>query len=153
MNNTTHTAPSVPLNTTPQRASFILSSLRVLSQNVNKKWTHLESLFEERKRDTDILLIQEPPWQTIRHTVSATDRDGEAVVGGPTHPDWIVMYHRTGRPRTMTYISKRLAKLRLAFRSDIVDDSDIIVTTLNLGNNNKTHIMNVYNDAQSRALK
>src|SRR5438309_553279 len=48
---------------------------------------------------------------------------------------------------------KKLAKLRPAFCSDIVDDSDIIVTTFNLGDNNKTHIMNVYNNAQSRALK
>ncbi|KAF5380151.1 hypothetical protein D9615_006148 [Tricholomella constricta] len=101
-------------------------------------------------------MIQEPPWNFIRRTVSATNPEGEAVVGPPIHPDWMVIFRRPkgegDRPRVMTYVNKRLAAMRPAFRTDLADHRDILVLTLWGEDNTPLHYINVYSDQNSTAI-
>ncbi|KAF5367786.1 hypothetical protein D9615_010497 [Tricholomella constricta] len=101
-------------------------------------------------------MIQEPPWNFIRRTVSATNPEGEAVVGPPIHPDWMVIFqHPKGeddRLRVMTYVNKRLAAMRPAFRTDLADHRDILVLMLWGEDNTPLHYINVYSDQNSTAI-
>ncbi|KAF5377289.1 hypothetical protein D9615_006460 [Tricholomella constricta] len=124
--------------------------------NVNRNYELVSNILEERKSSFDLLLIQEPPWNFIRRTVSATNPEGEAVVGPPIHPDWMVIFRRPkgedDRPRVMTYVNKRLAAMRPAFRTDLADHRDILVLTLWGEDNTPLHYINVYSDQNSTAI-
>ncbi|KAF5376109.1 hypothetical protein D9615_007779 [Tricholomella constricta] len=124
--------------------------------NVNRNYELVSNILEERKSSFDLLLIQEPPWNFIRRTVSATNPEGEAVVGPPIHPDWMVIFRRPkgedDRPRVMTYVNKRLAAMRPAFRTDLADHRDILVLTLWGEDNTPLHYINVYSDQSSTAI-
>ena len=129
--------------------------LRVVTFNIAKSYFDLDVLLENAKDSFDVLMIQEPPWQTVRHAPSAMSREGAAVVGAPRHPEWTCMVRQpeTGsRPRTMTYVSKRLDPLRPAYRRDLIDDRDVMVISL-FGEGSPIHLMNVYSDDQHRAIK
>ena len=71
-------------------------SLRIISHNVNRKYDLLSDELELFREHFDILFVQEPPWRLICKTVSASDKEGEPVVGPPTHPDWIILFRRPG---------------------------------------------------------
>ena len=139
--------------------SSTTTSLRIISHNVNRKYDLLSDELELFCEHFDILFVQEPPWRLIRKTVSASDKEGEPVVGPPTHPDWIILFRRPGpgvdwsleasRPRVITYVNRRLSHLRPSFRTDIVDHRD--VSLLTLFGDRELHLLNVYNDPATAA--
>src|ERR1700712_4328957 len=133
-----------------------IKNIRIRSQNVNKNFQLMSDILEERKGSVDHLHIQEPPWRIIRRTVSATDPDGELVMGPPIHPDWMVIYRRpTGgldQPRVMMYVNKRFAAMRPAFRRDIADHRDILCVTLQGAGETPLLLINVYSDSDSTAI-
>src|SRR5271156_306329 len=100
-----------------------IHNIRILSQNVNRSGPHTHELLETCGDEFDILMIQEPSWGVIRRTRSTTDRLGDPVIGSQIHTDWLTLV-RPGQgdddtPCVLTYIHKRLAGLRPAWRSDL----------------------------------
>ena len=131
------------------------SGVRIITFNVAKSYFDLDTLLEDSKDDFDVLFIQEPPLQTIRHAPSAMDAEGTPVVGAPRHPQWNCMVRQPeigSRPRVMTYVSKRLDQLRPAYRRDLIDDRDVMVISL-FGEGEPMHLMNVYSDDQHWAIR
>jgi hypothetical protein len=113
--------------------SSSVGEVRIFSQNVAKNYLHVDYLLECLKDTFDILFVQEPPWRTVRTTVSTTNPEGADVVGAPKHPDWLYMVRppdASGKPRTMAYVHNRLARLRPSLRRDIIDHRDIMVVSL-----------------------
>src|SRR3954467_15319863 len=81
--------------------------VRIYSHNIAKNHVYLDVLLNELKDDFDVLFIQEPPWRLIRMTVSSSDKEGEPVIGAPTHPDWLQMVRPPtpgANPRVMAYV-------------------------------------------------
>ena len=103
-----HSIPFSLMSETPSRRGIC-----VLTFNIAKHYMHLDVLLETLKDDFDVLFIQEPPWQLLRHAPSAQSLEGERVVGAPMHPNWTVMIRTPEdddhRPRVISYVSKRLA--------------------------------------------
>ena len=118
------------MSSSAQRRTLSGSGLRVITFNIAKSYFDLDTLLEDFKDDFNVLFIQEPPWQTIRHATSTLDAEGAPVVGAPRHPQWNCMVRQPepgSRPRVMTYVSKRLDQLRPAYRRDLIDDRDVMV--------------------------
>ena len=100
-------------------------SLRIISHNVNRKYDLVANSLELFSEHFDILFIQEPPWRMVRKTVSTSSKEGDPVVGPPTHPDWLILFRRplpgvdwtleSERPRVVTYVHRRLSHLRPTF--------------------------------------
>ena len=131
-------------------------SIRIVTFNVAKNYMYLDTILENLKSSTDILFVQEPPWQLIRHAPSASSREGEAVVGAPQHPSWMTMVRNPGndpdqRPRTLAYVSTRLAPLRPSLRRDLIDHRDLMPVSLFV-EERTINLLNVYSDDQHTAI-
>ena len=127
----------------------------MLTFNIAKNYKDLDVLLERECNNFDVLFIQEPPWQLIRHAPSAVSREGTEVRGAPKHPQWITMVRQPeegSRPRVLTYVSQRLAPMRPAYRRELIDDRDVMVISLYVGDN-PIYLMNVYSDDQHRAIE
>src|SRR5215216_1968741 len=101
----------------------LVNSLRIYCQNVGKKHTWTVSLLETRRKSSDILLIQEPPWATVRYTASLTEKDGVPVKGPPIHPDWICMYLKGFSPMedcpwVLAYVNRHVKSIKPKLHSD-----------------------------------
>jgi hypothetical protein len=66
-----------------------IAGLRIYSQNVYRKYDYMSMLLELRQDKSDVILIQEPTWVTVRHAPSMVRKDGDPVIGVPTHPMWM----------------------------------------------------------------
>ena len=131
------------------------NQIRCLSFNVAKNYSHVDVLLAELQFQYDIIFVQEPPWQTIRHAPSAFDKEGTAITGAPRSPGWTTMVRtpeKGSRPRVMAYVSTRLAHFRPSYRRDLIDDRDVMIVTL-FGSDGPIHLMNVYSDDEHRAVK
>ena len=131
-----------------------LSKLQIVSFNIAKNYKLLNVFLERECNHFDILFIQEPPWWLIRHAPSATDREGTEVTGAPHHPQWLSLAPPVApgsRPRVMTYVSRRLDTLRPTFHRDLIDDRDVMMLSLFVGNE-PIHLINVYSDDQHRSI-
>ncbi|XP_006456097.1 hypothetical protein AGABI2DRAFT_77234, partial [Agaricus bisporus var. bisporus H97] len=132
-----------------------ISDISVFCQNVNRSYPHVDTLLQTLKH-IDVLFFQEPPRRLIRHTISTVLPDGDPVWGSPRHPDWIPLESKvTGdrEARVLTYVHRRLAKLRPALRTDLIDHEDIQVISLHPGGNDVVFLMNVYSDSNRRAIQ
>lgn len=115
---------------------------------------YLDVLLERAIDDFDVLFLQEPPWQLIRQAPSTVTKDGADVIEAPCHPQWLCMVRQPepgSRPRVMTYVSKKLAHWRPAYRRDLINDRDVMVISL-FGRGDPIHLMNVYSDNQHQAI-
>ena len=105
--------------------------VRVWNQNVQKNSLHVDVLLASLGTSYDIIFIQEPPFRETRRAPSAHNREGEAVIGAPVHPEWLYLVQpqkpREKPPRVMAYVSKRLQRLRPSMRFDLVDHPDILI--------------------------
>nr|BAB32469.1 Pol-like protein Pol-1 [Tricholoma matsutake] len=134
------------LRSTPQ--------LRVFSQNVNRNWGYMDSLLADFVDDYDLLLIQEPPWRLIRHAPSAYNREGEEVIGAPMSPNWGTLVRPSGidsPPRVAIYFVNSIANLRPGLRRDLINDRDILLFSLGIGEDVML-LTNVYSDSQHSAI-
>src|SRR5215469_2670892 len=130
-------------------------SICIYSQNVNCNYNLTSDLLESLKDSTDVIFIQDPSWRLIRHAPSSEHVEGQPVEGLPIHPEWVIMFRNgTGdnRPRVASYFHKRLSPLRPAYRRDLIDHRDILVSELSIGNTDPHRFINVYNDHHNEAL-
>src|SRR6188768_4008648 len=128
--------------------------IRVFLQNVNKNRLHLDMLLELCKNDFDIIFVQEPPWSLICHAPSAQDVEGEQVIGAPNHPDWLAIVRPPDPglpPRTMAYVSRRLAQFRPSLRRDVIDHRDILLLSL-FSDGDQYNFLNIYSDSDHTAI-
>ena len=138
----------------PRETQAVTRELRIFNQNVSKNYGHVDYLLECMKDDFDVLFIQEPPWRSIRKTVSTTNPEGDDVVGAPKHPDWLYIVRppdQSGKPRTMAYVHNRLARLWPSLRHDVIDHRDIMVLSL-FTQDGTINLLNVYSDDQHLAI-
>ncbi|KAJ3522438.1 hypothetical protein NMY22_g11892 [Coprinellus aureogranulatus] len=132
-----------------------IREIRICTFNIAKNFRDLDVFLERNVNDFDVLFIQEPPWQLIRHAPSAVSREGTEVRGAPKHPQWITMVRQPeegSRPRVLTYVSQRLAPMRPAYRRELIDDRDVMVVSLYVGSD-PIYLMNVYSDDQHRGIE
>ena len=91
-------------------------SVGVLSFNIQKNSLYTSVLLESLKDSNyDILFLQEPPWGIVRKAPSSSSKDGDPVIGAPTHPDWLqVVRPPSGgeHPRVLAYVHNRLKGFR-----------------------------------------
>ena len=76
------------------------------------------------------------------------------MIGAPLHPDWDCLVRPPSdglRPRVMTYVHRRLASLRPAYRRDLADSRDIMILSLFQGSE-VINLANIYNDDRCSAL-
>ena len=128
--------------------------VRILCQNVNRSFAHVDILLECNKDMFDIVFLQEPPWKRLCAAPSTRSREGEDVVGAPNHPEWLVIVwplEADDLPCVMAYMSKCLASYQPALRHDIVDHCDILLLSLFTGHE-PMHLLNVYSDAQHTTI-
>ncbi|KAF5347025.1 hypothetical protein D9756_011012 [Leucocoprinus leucothites] len=137
------------------RANNLISSVRIYSQNVGRSYALVDTILESRKLDFDIIFIQEPPWNHIRKAPSTTNPEGDDVIGAPIHPEWLCMARPTKpndpRPRTLTYVHRRLSHMRPILRQEWVNHRDIQILGL-FNKGNYIHLLNVYSDLLSSAI-
>ncbi|KXN92361.1 hypothetical protein AN958_08376 [Leucoagaricus sp. SymC.cos] len=129
-------------------AGGVVKDVHIFLQNVNKNYAHVDYVLESLKDNFDILFFQEPPWRTIRQTVSTTSAEGDDVVGAPKHPDWLYMVRLPTdglNPCVMAYVHRHLACLRPSMRWDIIDYWDIFVLSL-FTFKGAVNLLNVYSD-------
>src|SRR6267154_461081 len=133
----------------------VLHNLRIFSQNVQRTKLLTELLLETQRENYDIVFIQEPPWNLIRSAPSSSSPEGEDVIGAPRHPDWVCMVCMSGieddtRPRVLSYVHKRLSRMRPSLHKDLVDDRDVMLLSLqtSLG---PVFLLNVYSDDRGHA--
>ena len=81
------------------------SNLRIYCQNVAKNTLHLDTVLVTLNGTFDVVFVQEPPWNTVRHAPSSSNKEGEAVTGAQMHPDWLYL----ARPpiRSLSYTDRR----------------------------------------------
>ena len=63
----------------PSTTHKALREVRVLTFNIAKNYKDLDVLLERECNNFDVLFIQEPPWQLIRHAPSASSKEGTEV--------------------------------------------------------------------------
>jgi len=74
------------------------AGLHIYSQNVYKKYTWIDSLLVQHENLSDIIFIQEPPWQLIWHTASMTEKRGDPIMGMPQLPVWRCLHSKVSNP-------------------------------------------------------
>ncbi|KXN83940.1 hypothetical protein AN958_00791 [Leucoagaricus sp. SymC.cos] len=125
------------MSSSPTEAlSGVMRDVRIFSQNVNRNYGHIDMLLDNIKDSFDVIFLQEPPWRTIRQTVSVTLPEGDDVVGTPKHPDWLYM---------------RLACLRPSVQQDIIDHRDIFILSL-FTSKGALNFLNIYSDDAHMAI-
>jgi len=128
--------------------------IRVYLHNVAKNYMYLDVILKTLYNDFDVLFVQEPPWRTIRQAPSASNKEGDDIIGAPMHPEWLYMVRppqNDQAPRVMAFVSKRLEKLRPSMRTDLIDHCDIFILSLFQGNDTY-YLMNVYSDDDRTAI-
>src|ERR1700761_3775470 len=134
--------------------SKFLSSLRILSFNVNRKYDLVDVLLHKCLDNYDILFIQEPPWKIIRYAPSTRSRDGEPVVGAPSHPSWTCFAGPAtleAPPRVIAYVHSRVGPMRPSLRRDLVDSRDLMVISVVAGGE-PVYLAGAYSDERRSAI-
>ena len=134
---------------------MIKYNLKIFLQNVRKNKTLTDIILETRKNILDIILIQEPPQSLLRHIPSYTNPEGNPVYGMPKHPDWSLFIlndeYTDSYPRVVTYVNRRISRLRFSLRKDLINHQNINVIDFH-NRQNINFIINVYFDSNQTAL-
>ena len=131
-------------------------NLVVFSQNVRKNKTLTDTILETQKTTADIIFVQEPLCFLVKCILSHTNPDKDPLYSTSNHPDWTLFILNVpgleNPPRVMTYINKRLAKLRFSLRLDLINHCNINIVAFH--NHQDTNlIINVYSDSNQTALQ
>jgi hypothetical protein len=134
-----------------------VETLQIICQNVGCKHNWTINLLEQMKSRFDILLLQEPPWGTVRYTASLTEKDGVPVKGPPNHPAWISLYLKgfdlaEDRPHVLAYINCAIRSIKPKLCSNIVNHRDVMIATVR-GHLGPLHLMNTYSDENGSAIR
>ena len=84
--------------------------MRYLFQNAHKSRKTVHDLLDSRRNAIDILFIQEAPVNFVRKIPSATDPEGDDLIGPVIHKAWICVDRRLAFPDSAVaiYINKHL---------------------------------------------
>ena len=124
--------------------------LRYLFQNVHKSRKTVHDLLDSRRNAIDIIFIQEAPINFVRKVPSATNPEGEDLIGPVIHKAWICVDRRLAFPDSAVaiYINKRLSGSYQLFpleRPDVHHDVLIVHLKHNFLKGHDFTIINVYN--------
>ena len=144
-----------PFRREHHESTMKLNSLKILLQNVQKNSLIVQALLETQK-DSDVILIQEPPWSEIWKVPSSSNSEGEPLISTSHHSNWI-MFGRypmdsNDSPRVISYINICLSPLCFLLCKDIINHRDINFISF-FNDNLYFFILNVYSDSSYTALK
>ncbi|KAF8680698.1 hypothetical protein AX14_004499 [Amanita brunnescens Koide BX004] len=124
--------------------------MRYLFQNVHKSRKTVHDLLDSRRNAIDILFIQEAPINFIRKVPSATNPEGDDLVGPVIHKAWICVDRRLAFPGSAVaiYVNKCITASYQMFpmeRPEIHQDVLILQLRHNFLKGYDFTVINVYN--------
>jgi hypothetical protein len=111
--------------------------IRIVSHNVNRSSTVLNTLLNKAGKTTDIILVQEANIENPRYAT--------------THPDFFLLlppYGARSANCMAAYISPRNPHLQVTPRLDMCEDPDIQVLEIGTALISPLYILNVYNEKE-----
>ena len=129
--------------------------MRYLFQNVHKSRKTVHDLLDSRRNAIDILFIQEAPVNFIRKVPSATNPEGDDLVGPVIHKAWVCVDRRLAFPDSALaiYVNRRLTSSYQLFpveRSNIHQDVLFLRLKHNFLKGHDFTVGNVYNRPGAR---
>ena len=130
-------------------------NMRYLFQNTHKSRKTVHDLLDSRRNAIDILFIQEAPVNFVRKVPSATDPDGEDLVGPVIHRAWVCVDRRLAFPDSAIaiYINKHMTANYQLFpveKSHIHQDVLFLHLKHNFLRGHDFTVCNVYNRPGAR---
>ncbi|KAF8657539.1 hypothetical protein AX14_007870 [Amanita brunnescens Koide BX004] len=124
--------------------------MRYLFQNAHKSRRTVHDLLDSRRNAIDILFIQEAPINFVRKVPSATNPEGDDLVGPVIHKAWTCVDRRLAAPDSAVaiYINKRLTGSYQLFpveKADIHRDVLFVHLKHNFLKGHDFTVCNVYN--------
>ena len=85
-------------------------NMRYLFQNAHKSRKTVHDLLDSRRNAIDLLFIQEAPVNFVRKIPSATNPEGDDLVGPVIHKAWVCVDRRLAFPDSAVaiYVNKQL---------------------------------------------
>ena len=109
----------------------------------------------ETQIDFNIIFIRELSWSAICTIPSASNQEGEILVGTTHHSNWLLLTRaplsQLDALRVLVYINIRLSSLCFSLWNDIIYYKDILLISFT-NNHVCSFIMNVYSDSFHSAL-
>ena len=124
--------------------------MRYLFQNVHKSRKTVHDLLDSRRNAIDIMFIQEAPINFVRKVPSATNPEGDDLVGPVIHKAWVCVDRRLAFPNSAIaiYVNKRLTSSYQLFpveRPNIHQDVLFLHLKHNFLKGHDFTVSNVYN--------
>ena len=124
--------------------------MRYLFQNVHKSRKTVHDLLDSRRNAIDILFIQEAPINFVRKVPSATNPEGDNLIGPVIHGAWICINRRLAFPDSAVaiYVNKRLSSSYQLFpleRPGVHQDVLFLSLKHNFLKGHDFSVVNVYN--------
>ena len=111
-----------------QPSSMIIKDLKIFLQNVRKKSSLVHTILK-MYYDFDIIFIQEPSWTILHSVPSSKSKEGEELVGLPSHSNWMTFTKSSSVEDDHSYIVSciniRLLPLHFSLHNDIFNHRDI----------------------------
>ena len=129
--------------------------MRYLFQNAHKSRKTVHDLLDSRRNAVDLLFIQEAPINFVRKVPSATNPEGDDLMGPVIHKAWTCVDRRLAFPDSAVaiYVNKRLTSSYQLFpveRDDIHKDVLFVRLKHNFLKGHDFTISNVYNRPGAR---
>ncbi|KAF8701666.1 hypothetical protein AX14_000345 [Amanita brunnescens Koide BX004] len=129
--------------------------MRYLFQNAHKSRKTVHDLLDSRRNAIDLLFIQEAPVNFVRKVPSATNPEGDDLVGPVIHKAWVCVDRRLEFPDSATaiYVNKRLTSSYQLFpveKASIHQDVLFLRLKHNFLKGHDFTVCNVYNRPGAR---
>ena len=124
--------------------------MRYLFQNVHKSRKTVHDLLDSRRNAIDILFIQEAPINFIRKVPSATNPEGDDLIGPVIHKSWVCVDRRLASPNSAVaiYVNRHITASYQMFpmeRPEIHQDVLVLQLRHNFLKGYDFTVINVYN--------
>ena len=129
--------------------------MRYLFQNVHKSRKTVHDLLDSRRNAIDILFVQEAPINFVQKVPSATNPEGDDLVGPVIHKAWTCVDRRLAFPNSAVaiYVNRRLTSSYQLFpveKANIHQDVLILHLKHNFLKGHDFTVANVYNRPGAR---
>ena len=130
-------------------------NMRYLFQNAHKSRKTVHDLLDSRRNAIDILFIQEAPINFVRKIPSATNPEGDDLVGPVIHKAWVCVDRRLAFPDSAVavYVNKRLTSSYQLFpveKANVHQDVLFVRFKHNFLKGHDFTVCNVYNRPGAR---
>ena len=130
-------------------------NMRYLFQNAHKSRKTVHDLLDSRRNAIDLLFIQEAPINFVRKVPSATNPEGDDLVGPVIHKAWVCVDRRLAFPDSAVaiYVNKRLTNSYQLFpveKTSIHQDVLFLRLKHNFLKGHDFTVCNVYNRPGAR---